>query len=242
VKPGLSRRELLVRGTKLGALGVLASGVVGPGSWLRPGKALASSLALDEVTLVAALRRMIPKDNPGDWDAVDAGALDYIKQLLGTDLENGSVGIFAGGPLACDFPNFQTLSAVKREGWKVEIDRLRGVYQAGLQELDARSGGVGFKNLPPELQDAVLTSLDLENSPFFRALYDHTMEGVYGHPVYGGNPNFVSWDRLKYQGDVHGARFPSTTGSEPWNVFGGYRPDEIGNPGPEPQLKRASCS
>ncbi|MGH7822179.1 MAG: hypothetical protein ACREQ9_20650, partial [Candidatus Binatia bacterium] len=63
-------------------------------------------------------------------------------------------------------------------------------------------------------------------------LYHHTMEGVYGHPVYGGNTGFIAWLDFGYAGDVHGVRFPDEqypTGA--WSVFGGYAPEEMIEPG-----------
>ena len=174
---------------------------------------------------------MIPADGSGDWDAVDAGALRYVETLLATDLESGSAGIYAGGPYRESFSAFQNLSAVKREGWKREIDRLRELYVSGAAELDARAGG-SFATLPAELQDAILTTLDLENSDFFRAFYNHTMEAVYGHPAYGGNTGFVAWNDLCYEGDVHGVRFPNVGDPQAaWNLYGGYAPDEMDKPG-----------
>src|SRR5205814_1381221 len=78
-------------------------------------------------------------------------------------------------------------------------------------------------------QDAILTGLDDRRDPFFNALVEHTMEGVYGHPVYGGNRNFRAWKAFGYQGDVHGVRFPGIGPPDaPWNRYGGYAPEEMG--------------
>ncbi|MGH7821167.1 MAG: gluconate 2-dehydrogenase subunit 3 family protein, partial [Candidatus Binatia bacterium] len=171
----LTRRGFLSTSARAG-LATLASQVLpGPGWLFRPRRALASTFVLDEVTLAAALRRMIPAGGAGDWDAVDAGALKYVKRLLSSDLDTG--GVYAGGPTRADFAPLRMPSAVKREGWKLEVERLRAVYAAGLADLNDRAGG-DFPSLPAEVQDAILTSLDLEGgSEFFRVLYHHTMEG-----------------------------------------------------------------
>jgi hypothetical protein len=60
----------------------------------------------------------------------------------------------------------------------------------------------------PEVQDAVLT--DVENgtatgftpnsAAFFNLVRDHTLQGMFGDPYYGGNANFVGWDLLGYPG------------------------------------------
>jgi hypothetical protein len=63
------------------------------------------------------------------------------------------------------------------------------------------------------------------------------MEGVYGHPVYGGNPGFFAWRAFCYQGDVHGVRFPNqlnppgAVSDGAWNQLGGYAPEEMIAPG-----------
>ena len=229
----LTRREFLATTAKLGAAATIGSALPLPRLSPRPVAAGSGFFSIAQRrTLDAALARMIPAAGPGDWSAVDVGAGDYIDGLLATDLVNGDTGIFAGGPFRANFADFQTLSDVKRLGWQRELERLRGLYADGLAELDRRAGG-DFASLPNELlQDAALETLDLEGSPFFAALYAHTMEGVYGHPVYGGNRDFRVWDDLCYQGDVHGVRFPNLGDpNASWNVNGGYAPEEMIEPG-----------
>jgi gluconate 2-dehydrogenase gamma chain len=105
------------------------------------------------------------------------------------------------------------------------------VYSDGLAELDRLAGG-DFAAVPPPVQDAILTTLDDRGDPFFAALYSHTMEGVYGHPVYGGNRDYLAWQSFGYAGDVHGVRFPGIGPADaPWNVYGGYAPQEMERPG-----------
>ena len=99
---------------------------------------------------------------------------------------------------------------------------------SGLDDLDMRAGG-SFADASTTEQDRVLTQIDYEGSEFFAALYDHTMEGVYAHPVYGGNAEYVAWNTFGYAGDVHGVRFPDAPG--PWHDFGGYSPDEMAQKG-----------
>ncbi len=228
-----TRREFLVTTAKVGVASAGAGVLPLPRFAVRPAAAGSGFLSTAQRrTLDAALARMIPSDGAGDWSAADVGAGHYIDGLLATDLVNGNQGIFAGGPFRAEFADFQTLSEVKRLGWQREIDRLRDLYKAGLAELDQRAGG-DFASLPNEvLQDAILETLDLEGSPFFAALYAHTMEGVYGHPVYGGNKDFRAWADLCYQGDVHGVRFPNLGDpNASWNVNGGYAPEEMIEPG-----------
>jgi hypothetical protein len=225
MRRGYTRRELLAGTARLGAAGVVAAALPLPA--LVPHAAPAEPLfsTAQRRTLDAALARMIPADRPGDWSAADLGAGNYIEAIL-----SGSSEIYAGGPTREHFDEFQTLSRAKEIGWEAEIRRLRGVYTEGLAELDRRAGG-SFADAPAEIQDLVLTVLDLEGAPFFAALYAHTMEGVYSHPVYGGNAGYKSWEDLCYQGDVHGVRFPQTGSPGAWNVYGGYAPEEMIAPG-----------
>lgn len=176
-------------------------------------------------TLDAALARMIPADGPDDWSAADLGAGNYIERLLSGDGE-----IYAGGPTRESFPSFAPLTRAKEMGWAAEVDRLRALYADGLAELDRRAGG-SFADAAEPIQDLILTTLDIEGSAFFAVLYHHTMEAVYGHPVYGGNSGYRAWKDLCYQGDVHGVRFPSTGSPGAWNLYGGYAPEEMIVPG-----------
>jgi gluconate 2-dehydrogenase gamma chain len=179
-------------------------------------------------TLRAAVARIVPASGPGDWSAADVGADEYIVRLLA-----GAGRIYAGGPYRSRFARFQRLSRVKRIGWSREIRRLRGVYARGLAELDQMAGG-DFAASPAAVQDAILTRLDYAGTAFFNALYNHTLEGVYSHPVYGGNRDYAAWRAFGYAGDVHGVRFPHIGPADaPWNVFGGYAPEEMIRPGKE---------
>jgi gluconate 2-dehydrogenase gamma chain len=219
----ITRRALLGAGARTGVAAGLA---------VRFGLRSRTAAALDpreRRTLRAALARMIPAGGDGDWSAADVGADRYIERLL-----SGRLDIYAGGPYRRDFPEFQAMAPVKRRGWRRRIRRLRRLYRDGLAELDRRAGG-DFASAPAPVQDAVLASLDDERHPFFAPLYNHTMEGVYAHPVYGGNRGSAAWRDLGYQGDVHGVRFPGIGPPDAsWNRYGGYAPQEMVRPGEEP--------
>jgi gluconate 2-dehydrogenase gamma chain len=225
MRRGYTRRDFLARSAKAGAVGAVATTL--PIASLVPRTAPASThlSPAQRRTLDAALARMIPAEGPGDWSAADVGAGDYIERLL-----SGDGRIYAGGPTRASFGEFRPLTRAKEIGWAEEVTRLRGVYADGLAEIDRRAGG-SFAGAPVVLQDLVLTSLDLEGSPFFAALYAHTMEGVYAHPVYGGNRAYRAWKDLCYQGDVHGIRYPTEGSPGAWNTLGGYAPEEMIEPG-----------
>jgi len=224
--PRLTRRQALTQAGRAGAAGALAVAVP-PHLVARsdPSRALSPR---QEKTLRAAVARIVPAAGPGDWSAADVGADRYIRMLL-----TGTGRIYAGGPARRRFHRFQHLSRVKRIGWRREVKRLGRLYTQGLAELDRMAGG-DFANVPAPVQDAILTRLDDGGSPFFGALYNHTLEGVYSHPVYGGNRDYRAWKAFGYAGDVHGVRFPRMgPPNAPWNVYGGYAPEEMIRPGRE---------
>jgi gluconate 2-dehydrogenase gamma chain len=131
--------------------------------------------ATESDTLEAIVARLIPTDANG-MGATEARAAHYIDRAL-------------AGALASS----------------------RSAYAAGLSAVEqyARSTkGGSFVKLSPEDQDAVLT--DMENdiatgftpssSTFFNLVREHTLQGMFCDPFYGGNANFVGWDLLGYPG------------------------------------------
>jgi gluconate 2-dehydrogenase gamma chain len=140
-------------------------------SGARPENLTATEMDL----LDAIVARLIPTDANGPG-ATEAHAAHYIDRALGS-------------ALAPSLP----------------------AYRAGLVALDryARSSrGASFTQLAPADQDAVL--LDVESgaatgftgssTSFFNLVLNHTHQGTFGDPYYGGNANFVGWDLLGYPG------------------------------------------
>ena len=228
----LTRRQAIKHAGKAGIAGTLAIGL--PPQLLAVVTRAAQRTALSPsqaATLRAAVARIVPASGSGDWSAADVGADNYILTLLSNPAPPGQ--IYAGGPYRAQFSRFQKLSRVKRIGWTNEVRKLRSLYASGLAQLDEMAGG-NFAAVPTAVQDAILTELDDSGSEFFGALYNNTLEGVYSHPVYGGNRNYQAWNAFGYAGDVHGVRFPHIGPPDaPWNVYGGYAPEEMAQPGKE---------
>ena len=217
-----TRRETLGRA---GRAGILAMALP-PSAFARSARSRGPLNLEQRRTLRAAVARIVPASHPGDWSAADVGADEYIVHLLA-----GPGRIYAGGPYRSRFDRFQRLSRVKRIGWSREIRKLRRLYASGLRQLDKLAGG-DFSRAPGPVQDALLTKLDDAGSAFFGALYNHTLEGVYSHPAYGGNRDYRAWKAFGYAGDVHGVRFPHVGPADaPWNRYGGYAPEEMIRPG-----------
>ncbi|MBI3697610.1 MAG: gluconate 2-dehydrogenase subunit 3 family protein, partial [Acidobacteria bacterium] len=63
--------------------------------------------------------------------------------------------------------------------------------------------GSAYTDLNWEQQLALLQQLEKDpgkGSEFFALVRQHTMEGYYGDPKYGGNRNSVSWKMIGFKG------------------------------------------
>jgi gluconate 2-dehydrogenase gamma chain len=138
-------------------------------------KPLENLTAAESETLEAVVARLIPSDELGPG-AVEAGATHYIDRALGGALSSS-----------------------------------RSAYQAGLAALDryARSSrGAPFTQLSATDQDSVLIDVETgaatgftgSSAAFFGLVLNHTHQGTFGDPYYGGNANFIGWDLIKYPG------------------------------------------
>ena len=82
---------------------------------------------------------------------------------------------------------------------------LGDLYRRGVERLYAEArtrAGVAFADAPAELQDVVLT--ELEGTPFFETLLQHTREGLFADPVHGGNRGMLGWRLLGHPGAQRG--------------------------------------
>ena len=125
--------------------------------------------------LDAVVARLIPDDALGPG-AKEAGATRYIDRALAGALSSS-----------------------------------RQAYADGLAALDryARSSrGTAFAELPPTDQDSVLidvetgaaTGFNGSSAAFFAMMLNHTHQGTFGDPYYGGNKDFIGWDLIRYPG------------------------------------------
>ena len=125
--------------------------------------------------LEAVVARLIPTDASGPG-ATEAKAAHYIDRAL-------------GGALAS----------------------ARDAYSGGLAALDAyarSSRGAPFVQLSAADQDLVLTDVEsgaatgfgASSAIFFELVRNHTIQGTFCDPFYGGNANFAGWDLIGYPG------------------------------------------
>lgn len=140
-----------------------------------PREALETLTAAESDALEAMCARIIPTDDNGPG-AAEARAAHYIDRAL-------------TGPLASSKP----------------------AYVTGLAALDAyalSSRGAIFAKLNARDQDALLTELEKNaatgfrpnSAAFFNMVRNHTIQGTFSDPYYGGNANFVGWDLIGYPG------------------------------------------
>ena len=142
----------------------------------RPAREALEHLTAAEADILdAVVARLIPTDSYGPG-ATEARAVHYIDRAL-------------GGALASS----------------------RAAYAAGLVALDRyaqSSRGKPFAQLPTVDQDSVLIDVETgaatgftgSSAAFFAMMLNHTHQGTFGDPYYGGNANFVGWELLGYPG------------------------------------------
>jgi gluconate 2-dehydrogenase gamma chain len=131
--------------------------------------------AAESDLLEVIVARLIPTDASGPG-ATEARAAHYIDRALGSALASS-----------------------------------RQAYTSGLAALDryARSSrGQAFAELSHTDQDSVLIDVETgaatgftgSSAAFFALVLNHTHQGTFGDPYYGGNANFVGWDLIRYPG------------------------------------------
>lgn len=193
-KSSFSRRDLFKRA---GALGVTAAGAaLIPPSALQAATPAASQMASQAVsppetmhavqaltsqqfsTLTAITARIFPTDENGPG-ALEAHASTYIDRALTSHY------------------------AYQKDNYTANLSALDAYCKETYQD--------SFSALAPDKQDAVLTALEGNKldkpygfvpnpAAFFNLVLEHTQEGMFSDPFYGGNANFIGWDLLDFPG------------------------------------------
>jgi gluconate 2-dehydrogenase gamma chain len=167
-----SRRSALKRAAVLGAATTVPVSAFAQGA---QAEAYAHLSPLAARALEAIVARLIPNDENGPG-ALEAGAARYIDRALGDAL--------AG---------------------------LRSRYTDGLAAVDAYARatvGSDFADLDAEQQDGLLSEFEQnaatgftpDSKSFFEQLLNHTIEGTFSDPSYGGNQDFIGWELVGYPG------------------------------------------
>jgi hypothetical protein len=136
---------------------------------------------------------------------------DYIDMMLGAlgalaGSEDPPPMIFAGGPWSNrhapgrdPMAYFARLDPVARTAWRGRLTGWRQQYTRGIAALDTKAGG-DFTKATPADQDKILATQEL--STFTSLLFEHTIEGMYANPEYGGNRGLAGWRDIGFPGDV----------------------------------------
>jgi hypothetical protein len=162
-----------------------------------------------------------PSDDPaeaGHPGAREAGVTGYIDAMLAAlgSLDGAAPVVFAGGPWSNRHTSgpdlmarFIPLDPVARIAWRRRLALWQQQYRQGIATLDKLAGG-DFTKVSNADRDKILAGSGA--SDFLSLLFEHTIEGLYSVPEYGGNRGLAGWNDISYPGD-----------SQPR----GYTPDEV---------------
>ena len=172
-----------------------------------------------------------PADDPaeaGHPGAREANVTGYIDAMLGAlgalHHDQPPPVIFAGGPWSNRHTSgpdlmarFAALDPVARIAWRKRLTAWQDQYRNGIATLDRLAGG-DFTKAPATVQDKILAGSAA--SSFTALLFEHTIEGLYAAPEYGGNQGLAGWKEIGFPGDIQPR---------------GYTPDEVSrSDGPDP--------
>jgi gluconate 2-dehydrogenase gamma chain len=186
----LSRRDLLKVAGAAGAAALAPTSLAGAAASPAPvplpvlpvarvtGPLMSLTAAETEI-LSAMVDRLIPSDDTGPG-ALDAGALRFIDRAL-SEAESASADAYRAGLAALDRYSRYSRGAAFAELSSRDQDSVLIDVQTGA----ATGAGTGF---------------DGSSAAFFNMVKDHTWQGTFGDPQYGGNANFVGWDLIRYPG------------------------------------------
>jgi hypothetical protein len=152
-----------------------------------------------------------PKDDPaeaGHPGAREAGVTGYIDTMLGA-VHDGALQdpkVFAGGPWSSRHTSgpdlmarFTPLDPVAQIAWRKRLATWQEQYRQGVASLDKLAGG-DFTKASHQEQDKILATRSV--SDFTSLLFEHTIEGLYASPEYGGNRGLAGWKEIGFPGDI----------------------------------------
>ena len=152
-----------------------------------------------------------PADDPaeaGHPGAREADVTGYIDSMLGAlgALDSAAPPVFAGGPWSNRHTSgpdlmarFMPLDPVARIAWRKRLAAWQDQYRNGIATLDKLAGG-DFTKASATAQDKILAGSGA--SSFTSLLFEHTIEGLYAAPEYGGNQSLVGWKEIGFPGDI----------------------------------------
>jgi hypothetical protein len=168
----------------------------------------------DQAAVVEAATARIapgPADDPaeaGHPGAREADVTGYVDSMLGAlgSLDEPAPLVFAGGPWSNRHTSgpdmmarFATLDPVARIAWRRRLTGWQQQYRQGIATLDKLAGG-DFTKASRAKQDKILVMSAA--SSFMSLLFEHTIEGLYAAPEYGGNRSLAGWKEIGFPGDI----------------------------------------
>ena len=168
----------------------------------------------DQAAVVEAATARIapgPADDPaeaGHPGAREADVTGYIDSMLGAlgSLDDAAPLVFAGGPWSNRhtsgpdlMAHFLPLDPVARIAWRRRLTGWQQQYRQGIATLDTLAGG-DFAKASHTKQDKILVMSSM--SSFMSLLFEHTIEGLYAAPEYGGNRDLAGWKEIGFPGDI----------------------------------------
>jgi gluconate 2-dehydrogenase gamma chain len=187
----LSRRELLARAATIGV--VLAIPAAGTATIGFPAVAAAapSKLSSDQKALLeAVIDRLIPADATGP-SGTQMGVSAYIERGLEGGLMGGlkvAAPLYTAGLATIDAYSRSAYGAPFRSLTAAKQDAVLGDIEAGKPRNPGTTPGAGTPQLGPDA------------ATFFATLHEHTVQGMFCDPIYGGNKGFAGWDLVGYPG------------------------------------------
>jgi hypothetical protein len=221
------RRRTVIAAVPVAASTLLvAAACTSPGSKPKPGPATHRFFTPRQAAVVEAATARIapgPHDDPaekGHPGAREADVTGYIDTMLGAlavlDNHTAPPMIFAGGPWSNRHTSgpdlmarFTALDPVATIAWRKRLTAWQDQYRKGIDNLDKLAGG-DFTKANKQKQDKILATASVGN--FTALLFEHTIEGLYGAPEYGGNRGRSGWKEIGFPGDIQPR---------------GYTPDEV---------------
>ena len=187
----IARRQLLQSG------GVVAGSAMAAGVAF-PARALAAGVPAEHVPAwLDLLSRAIP-----------ASLEDYAPVAL-SGQRSPRCGPRSGG----SFPPTSWVPAPTRRAstssstavWPAPTPPLCRCTRRGWPRWTPARRAVASPPLTAERQDELLTQVEAASSPMPRrvsspSLLEHTRQGMFGDPIYGGNKDFAGWDLIGYPG------------------------------------------
>ena len=152
-----------------------------------------------------------PTDDPaeaGHPGAREADVTGYIDSMLGAlgALDDAAPLVFAGGPWSNRHTSgpdlmarFVALDPVAKIAWRRRLTGWQQQYRQGIADLDKLAGG-DFTKASHAKQDKILVMPAV--SDFVSLLFEHTIEGLYAAPEYGGNQGLAGWKEIGFPGDI----------------------------------------